>query len=131
MITEQEVFSNVAKAIRNKYEQRVYVANERLYIPPMFPCVSIVEIDTYSPSTAQTFDETDEMRRSVFEIQTYSNLVTGASIQAKELINECYKALRQMGYRMTTCHPVENYADASIKRYIARFDRKIGAGDTL
>lgn len=135
MIVTSDVFNAISKGIKAftnaKYNTDCYVAGTRQNTPPKFPCVWCVEIDDYSNSKAETLDFTDEQRNSVFEIQSYSNLKSGATLQAKAIIDEASKLMKKMGYRCTTLTPVDNAADENIKRYVARYKRFLGGGDTI
>lgn len=129
-ITSNAVFTKVKTAITTEYEGALCVS-ERLYAPPTFPCVWVIELDSYPTRNATTLDFSDEQVRSTFEIQVFSNLTTNGSGQAKEIINIAISAMRSLGYRCTLSSPVDNGMDASIKRHVARFTRFIGSGDTL
>lgn len=135
MIVYTDVISAVSTAIKSftlsKYNADCYVVGTRLNKPPKFPCLWVVEIDDYSDSKSETLDFVDEQRRSVFELQSFSNLANGATLQAKAIIDEATKVMKSMGYRCKSKQPVDNAADETIKRYVARFERFIGGGDTI
>ena len=130
MITKNAIFTKVKTAITAQYSG-AYCTSERLYTPSTFPCVSIVEIDTYPELVSTALDFTDEQRRSDFEIQVYSNKSPGAATQAASIMAVAIAEMRRLGYRCTMSGPIDNGADASIKRHVARFTRYIGSGDTL
>lgn len=129
MIKTEEIFTRLATAIRAEYSGSC-VYPERVAVPASFPAVWVIESDTYPTRQGTALDFTDNQRRSVFEVQTFSNLSVGALAQARGIMSFCETQLRALGYRMTMCAPIQN-ADASIKRYAARFERIIGGGDTL
>lgn len=130
MITKNAIFTRVKTAITNEYPG-AYCTAERLYTPSKFPCVSIVEIDTYPEKSSTALDFEDVQRRSDLEIQAYSNKQNGAANEADNVINVATAELRKLGYRCTMSAPIENGADTAIKRHVARYTRYIGGGDTL
>lgn len=135
MIVNTDVIQTVSKALKDftraKYNTDCYVVGERIYAPSSFPCAWVVELDNHSEKRAEALDFTDDQRRSVFECQTFSNLRSGATMQAKYLMDEITRVMKDLGYRCTMCNPVDNGADVTIKRYVARYTRFIGGGDTI
>ena len=130
MITKNAIFTKVKTAITAEYTD-AYCTSERLYSPPNFPCVWIVEIDTYPELSSTALDFTDNQRRSDFEIQVYSDKKSGAATQAASIMAVAIAEMRRLGYRCTMSGAIDNGEDASIKRHVARFTRFIGSGDTL
>ena len=130
MITRQQVFTRVATAFATAFTGgKAYEGRNRT--PSSMPALWCVEADTYRLKNNVTFDMKDQQRRSVFEVQSFSNLSSGATKQAHDIILLCESVFNEMGYRMTTCSPLDNQDDASIKREVARFERVIGGGDTI
>lgn len=130
MITKNAIFTRVKTAITAEYSD-AYCTSERLYTQTKFPCVSIVEIDTYPEKSSTALDFADEQRRSDLEIQAYSNKQSGAANEAANIISVATAELRHLGYRCTMSAPIDNGADTAIKRHVARYTRYIGGGDTL
>lgn len=129
-ITTNQVYSAIRDAVHATYTD-AYVTSEKLYAPPKFPCVEVVEMDSYPERYATTICLTDDQRRSVFEVQAFSNKSSGATLEARAIIEIVTAKFREMGYRCTTSAPVVNAADSTIKRHVARYTRVIGGGDTL
>ena len=129
-ITTNQVYDAVAKAVRAEYP-KAFTTSVKQNIPSSFPCVEIVEIDTYPERYATALDFSDTQRRSVFEVQTFSNKANGASTEARAIIELVTAKFRTLGYRCMTQAPVVNAADSTIQRYVARYTRVIGGGDTL
>lgn len=129
MVNCNEVFTALATALRTQYSG-IYVANERVYAPAKFPAVWAVEINSVAEKRSTTLSFDDEQRRSTFEIQTFSNLSNGGTNQAREIMEFCAATMRGMYYRVISLTPMDN-ADTSIRRYVARFERIIGGGDTI
>lgn len=130
MITTNHVYSRIRDAVKTEYPN-AYLTADKVSAPPHFPCVECVEMDSYPERSATTINLTDDQRRSVFEVQAYSNKQNGAALEAREIMDIVTAEFKAMGYRCTTCSPLVNAADTTIKRYVARYTRLIGGGDTL
>lgn len=130
MVTKNQIFTEIKKAILEKYP-KAYVTSERVYSPSQFPCVWVVTIDDYPELKATSLDFGDSQKRLVLEVQAFSNKTSGASAEAEKIVEIATKRFREMQFRCTTSQPVDNQADATIKRYVARYTRFIGEGDTI
>lgn len=131
MIQFKEIFTALSNAVRAEYGKNVMVFPERVAKPASFPAIWCIESNTYSPIRYSTLDCMDEQRRSMIEVQTFSNLSSGGTNQAEEIMRFCEKFLRKYYYRSTMNSPVENRNDPAIKRRTARFERIVGGGDRL
>ena len=130
MITRNQIFTKVKTAILAAYST-AYCTSTRVYAPSRFPCVWIVEIDTYPEKSSMTVNYSDDQRRSTFEIQVFSNLSDEAWSQTDGIMGVAVATMKSLGYRCTMNQPVDNGVDSNIKRRVARFTRFIGSGDTL
>ena len=135
MVSSNEIFSKVSKEIKaftkEKYNTDCYVVGERVYAPSMFPCVWVVEMDALSERNAETLDFVDVQRRSNYEVQIYSNLTKGATLQTKAIADEMWTLFKSLGFRCITSQPIDNGADETIKRHVMRFTRFIADGDEI
>ena len=129
-ITTNQVYSEIRDAVKATYTD-AYVTSEKVYAPPHFPCVEVVEMDSYPERAGINLCMTDDQRRSVFEVQAFSNKTSGATLEARAIIELVTATFKAMGYRCMTSAPVVNGADSTIKRHVARYTRVIGGGDTL
>ena len=120
------VFTRCKNALEEKYGVgKITVESSISDSPAMFPAVSIKQIG--SPSTGNSFTSSQCACVSTVEIQTYS---IQSSVQAKELLVLCTDTMDKMGYSLV--YGLEEITTQSdVKRYIARFRRIIGAGDTI
>lgn len=132
MITRNEVFNRIATALREEYgAKNIYVVGERIYAPKQFPCVQLVEIGSVPDERYVNLDMSDEQRRSTFEVQVFSNKHATATIEAEEIATKIANQFRKLGYMCRMFEPVDNGADANVKRHIGRYTRLIGGGDAL
>lgn len=99
------------------------VSNYSSKSPPAFPAVSVVQID--NSDACMDLENSENAVKSVIEIQCYSNKnIT----EAKNIINQCCDAMRQMGYiRTYGPKPVDNASDTNIYRTVARFNRLVSS----
>ena len=99
------------------------VSNYSSKSPPAFPAVSVVQID--NSDACMDLENSENAVKSVIEIQCYSNKnIT----EAKNIINQCCDAMRQMGYaRSYGPKPVDNASDTNIYRTVARFNRLVSS----
>lgn len=130
MITKNQIFTEIRNAILEEFPS-AYVTSERVYSPSQFPCVWVIEIDSYPTENATALDFSDEQRISAFEVQSFSNKKSGGGAEAERLVQIATDTMRKMYFRCTTSRSVDNQADASIKRHVARYTRFIGSGDTI
>ena len=85
MISRNQIFTEIKNAIKQEYPN-AYVVGSRVPSPSAFPCVWVVEMDTYPTTQGTTLDLTDEQRQSVFEVQAFSNLDDVASLEVEKLV---------------------------------------------
>lgn len=130
MINSNEVFTRVRDALKTEFGTKTYVVGEFVDTPAQFPCVAIINRGEVPLTRYMTIDGTDEQHRSTFEIQAFSNLTSGGTTQAKQLVECALEEFKSMGFRATVNMPLDN-ADKSIKRHVARVTRVIGGGDTI
>lgn len=130
MITKNEVYDHIYDAII-AFDENAYITGETNRTPPEFPAVWIVDIGWTPERKYTAIDLSDEQVRSTYEVQTFSAKMEGAFLEARDLLDVATAAFREIGYRCTYFSPVDNYADSSISRYVGRYERMIGGGDTL
>ena len=116
------VFTNVKQYVSAKYSD-VNFQNTRNFSSVSLPAISVIQIDNSEVANDMGVwtDEDDASVRSGIEIQVYSNK---SSTQAKQLINECCKAMRQMSYSRTYgSAEITDNSSPNLYRWVARFER--------
>ena len=73
---ENEVFSTIAVAVRDKYPS-IYLTGEYVKSPPSFPAGSIVEMDNTTYTSTQTSSENETHANVMYEVNVYSNKAKG------------------------------------------------------
>lgn len=111
---ENEVFTRVATAIREKYPE-VNIASEFVSAPSAFPHVSIVMAD--NPDSLN-MTMTDPM----FEVNVYSNKTEGKKSEAKGIMAIIRSQMASMNFRCSALTPTPNLEDATIYRLTGRFE---------
>ena len=125
MITDNQVYTLVKNATTTAHSG-VFVTGSKIYTTEKFPTVSIVCIDGTPISETINLEETN--RRSTFDVNVYSKT---SLTEAKTILTTVRNAFKECGYRCNVFEPLDNENDLNIKRYVGRFTRAIGDGDTL
>ena len=125
MITDNQVYTIVKNKVVAKYSG-AYVTSSRIYTSETWPTVSIVCID--GTPISETIDFSESNRRSTFDVNVYTNTTL---TDAKNIATVVRSAFKECGYRCKVFEPLDNALDPNIKRYVGRFTRAIGDGDTL
>lgn len=125
MITDNQVYTYVKNKVVTEYEG-LFVTASRIYTTEKFPTASIVCIDGTPISETLNLEESN--RRSTFDVDVYSNKSLN---EAKNISSVIREAFRECGYHCRVFEPLDNALDPNIKRFVGRFTRAIGDGDTL
>lgn len=117
---EDDVFDYVAKALRAAHKG-VYVTGEYAPEPPKLPCVSIVEADNRVYEQMRTV-KIENAAFLMYEINIYSNKVSGKKTEAKAIANTADEAMAALGFTRTFRNPIPNYSDATVYRIVCRYE---------
>lgn len=121
---ESVLFTEVAKKLRDKYEGiRVYP--EETEAPASFPCVTFVQSNntTFRPSLSS--DNIENHVILLFTANAYSNLVSGAKQQCKDMISVVDDVVRSYGFTRTMNEQMPNH-ERTISRRTARWTGIMG-----
>ena len=125
MITDNQVYTYVKNDVLTKHEG-MFITGSKIYSTEKFPTASIVCID--STPISETINLEESNRRSTFDVNVYSK---ASLTEAKNILSDIRSAFKECGYRCRIFEPIDNEFDLNIKRYVGRFTRAIGDGDTL
>ena len=117
---EPHVFTRVVEAFGDL--PNTFLTGEYVEEPPSFPAVSVEMKDCYPDPAMRDSSGIENGSRVLFEVNAYSNAKTGAKSEAKRLAAKVDSVLSGMGMRRTLLQPVANPADASVARYLARYE---------
>lgn len=121
---ENDVFSVVAKAVLAQYPN-AYVTGEYDDKPASFPAVTVVEADNAILERMRTVDIENAVS-VMYEINVYSNRVTGRKSEAKEISNLIDSVMTERGFTRVMRSQVPNLADAKVYRIVARYRAVVG-----
>lgn len=98
--------------------------------PAKFPTVFAREIGRFTPQTAQTMTNAQDVYETTWEVQIFSNLTSGAKEQAYSLMSIVKNALGGMYFIETMENPIDRQ-DNKYYTLVARFRRIVGDGNAL
>ena len=127
---EVQVFDEVARAVLAEYPE-AYVSGEHVEVPASFPAVSIIEAVNQVDESRQ--DSSDDENAAVlsYSVNVYSNSKSGAKMECKAVMGIIDDKMRSMNMRRTFSRPVNNAADPSIYRLVARFTGLVDKNDVF
>ena len=122
---ENQFFTLVANELRAAFPG-IYVTGEYIRQPEKFPCVSIEEKNNALWRNTRTGTTMENHATVMYEVNVYSNKVNGKKQEAKAIMAVADEVFmrKNMSRIMTTNVP--NLADASIYRYVARYQGIVG-----
>lgn len=118
---ENEVFTRVRNAVLAEFPI-ADVDGSYQQVPSTFPHVSLYMSDTYVPENAIDSSDEPEYMAMTFEVNVYSNSVSGKKQEAKKIMGIIFDTMYEMNFRMIVSSPVPNLNDSSIYRQTARFE---------
>ena len=117
---ESEVFSAIARVVRNKYPN-AYVVGEYVKSPSKFPCVSVVEFDNMVYGKTQSSYSRENHADLVYEVNVYSNKESGKKSECKAIAALIDDEFAALGFSRTMLQPIPNVDDATIYRMTGRY----------
>lgn len=95
-----------------------------------FPAAMIYLLDITEPERYRTLADDSSVWRPTVEIQLFSNIRNGSSIQLGSMVDAVLIALRDMNFRILSIRPVPG-SDPNIDRRVIRAERYIGGADEM
>ena len=120
-------FSIVSTALRAEFAG-IFVSGEYVPTPPKFPAVSIVEADNRIATRYRT-TEIENGAIVMYEVNVYSNKVSGKKAEAKAVAAVLDNEFRKLGFSRTMKNQVPNMNDATIYRIVCRYEGVIIPND--
>ena len=117
---ESEVFSAVAKAVRQAYPS-VFISSEYVRTPPKFPFVSLIEMSNTAYDRTQSSGSLENHASLMYEVNIYSNKTSGKKSECKEISKLIDNELATLGFSRTMLQPIPNMDDATIYRMTGRY----------
>lgn len=116
---ENKVLSVVREAVLTQYPN-ASVYSEYIDAPESFPCVTVVEDTNYTYVYSKTAAPLEHHAEVQYSVNVFSNLQTGAKLEAKKVLDIADTAMQNIGFWRTMTRQVPN-VDRSIYRLIARY----------
>ena len=122
---ENEIFTLIATQLRDVFPG-INVTGEYTREPDKFPCVSIEEKNNAAWRNSRTQDSNEQHAAVMYEINVYSNRLTGKKQECKNILAVADEAIMTLGFTRTMISPIPNLGDATIYRLTARYQAIIG-----
>ena len=118
---EFDVFDAVADELRLQYPG-IWVSGLAADLPSRYPAVTLVQRDS-SVALEYSSVQSPEMATSVmFQADVYSNQISGAKMEAKQILATVDEVMTRLGFARLSAAPVDNLQDGSIYRLTARWE---------
>lgn len=132
MVSVNEIYNRIKSEVDAEFaDLHINFSSVFTPTPSRFPTLFISELETRGLDSSVALNGGDEAVELTFELQCYSNLASGANEQAKQITEFAVSRFRALGFSLSTSRIVENYANTSIKRRVARVTRVFGNEDAL
>jgi hypothetical protein len=119
---EPEVYTAVSSGLRLAYNGIYIVGTELTKTPNNFPACTIRQIGNSVNDKYSTLIEIENAVKEDYEITAFSNKVSYAEEQARNIIATASDLMKQLGYKRIFDEPIQN-SEATICRRVARFTR--------
>lgn len=122
---ESTVFNRVADAFDAAYPTGSRYS-ESVTSPPRFPCLTLEMVDNYTYQGSLDSEHVEHDTWVVFDVNVYSNLLSGAKQQCKDIMALVDQQLLGLNFVRLYCNPGRN-ADQRYTRLTARYRAVAGA----
>ena len=116
---ESTVFNRIADVFDEAYPNGSRYG-EQTTSPPRFPCLTLEQIDNYTYQQSLDAAPQEHDAWIVFEVNVYSNLMSGAKQQCKDIMQLVDQQLQSLNFTRMFCNPAKN-ADKKYFRMTARY----------
>ena len=127
---ESEIFNAVATAVRVRYPE-IYMVGEYVKTPPIFPCVSLVEMDNQSYQRTEDSGSSENHASVMYEVNIYSNKTIGKKSECRAIAALIDEQMLALGFARTMLQPIPNLDDATIYRMVGRYSAVISKDKTF
>lgn len=127
---ESELFSTISALVRDEYPN-IYITGEYVKSPSSFPCVSLVEVDNATFRSTQTTAGQDRHAAVMYELNVYSNKMSGKKAECKDIVGFIDTILMQYNFTRIMLEPIPNQDDATIYRMLGRYRAVISKDKTI
>jgi hypothetical protein len=117
---ENEIFNKVSTSVRAKFPS-ANITGEYVKSPSSFPHISLEEADNSVFSNTQTSTEYENHGVLLYEVNVYSNKISGKKTECKEIMSIIDAEMLFMGFTRILLQPIPNMDNATIYRMTARY----------
>lgn len=123
---EVDIFDAAARAVL-AVSPDAYVSSQHVSVPPQFPAVSLVETSNVELSGTEDSSGEERYAAVTYEMNVYSASRDDPKSECRAILGAADRALRSRNLSRTFMGPVDNAADPSIYRIVARWTGVIGS----
>lgn len=117
---ENEIFNKVSTSVRAKFPS-ANITGEYVKSPSSFPHISLEEADNSVFANTQTSTEYENHGVLLYEVNVYSNKISGKKTECKEIMSLIDDEMSSIGFTRTLLQPIPNMDNATIYRMTARY----------
>lgn len=126
---EDDIFELVSSAVSASFPDTLIVGKQAR-IPSKFPCVSIVESDSYTISYTQDSESNENHASVMYSVDVYSNKAKGSKSECKAIMSVIDDVLIRKGFARTMKQPI-SMDDATKYRITARYSAVVSKNKTI
>lgn len=117
---EVDIFDEMASIVYEEWPE-AYVSGEHVERPASFPCVTIIETVNQVDQSREDSSGDENAAILSYTVNVYSNSQSGAKSQCRAIMSALDDRFRLYNMRRTFVRPVNNAADPTVYRLVARF----------
>lgn len=127
---EVDLFDEIARVVLDSYPS-AYVTGENVEVPASFPAVSIIEAVNQTEESREDTSDSENAAILSYSVNVYSNSASGAKRECRAIMKLIDERMRLLNMRRSFSRPVNNAADPSIYRLVARFTGMVDRNDVF
>lgn len=127
---EAEIYDYLYQKVIEQYPD-IYMSSEYFRQAPRFPAVSFEEKANSTYRDTQTQDSLENHAAIMFEVNVYTNEMSGRKSMAREIMAVVDEAMQTIGFDRVYLNNVPNLADATIYRLTGRWRAIVGQDKTI
>lgn len=127
---EADLYDEIAKLVLESYPN-AYVTGENVEIPASFPAVSIIEAVNQTEESREDTSDSENAAILSYSVNVYSNSASEAKQECRAIMKLIDERMRLLNMRRSFSRPVNNAADPSIYRLVARFTGMVDRNDVF
>lgn len=117
---ENQVFTKVHNALTKAFP-KIELGSDNDRVPSSFPYVCVREVDNQTYTKTIDTGNTENHVKVMYQLDIYSNKVSGRKSEAKKIMALADSVMRDMGFTRLSASPVD-MDNGTICRYITRYN---------